>query len=124
MSDRIENLRLAFPAEVTAAYFGAVQLMNELGTPTENENLGILIIVLLLIGNFAIYTRFYEVKSKLYYAFVSLGFLVWVLNIDGQRYNDYLAGHAEIIGGVSIIFYPIVAMFFTAPNPLKTVSAQ
>jgi hypothetical protein len=121
MSDRLENLRLFFPAEVTASYLAIQKLLAANGVgPTENMYFMIWIAVALAAVNAAVYWKLYEVSGVLWIAVITVGFLIWVLNIDMARFkdlgiiNNYI--NIEIAAPAMLIFYTLITSFFQMPK--------
>jgi len=64
MADRLENLRMFFPAEVTGAYLAIQSLYkaNDIG-PSERPGLMLFIAFLLIVANVVIYWKYYNIQS-------------------------------------------------------------
>lgn len=121
MKDRLENLRLFFPAEVTAAYLAIQKLLAGNDVLPEEQMWFMALIALALAGvNAVVYLKLYEVDGFHWIVVITLGFLVWVLNIDMPRFKDmpvlgqYL--RIEIVAPVLLVFYTLVTSFFELPK--------
>lgn len=121
MADRLENLRLFFPAEVTAGYVGIQGLLLKNQIPA-NEYMWTMVWVAIGLAalNALIYLKYYEVKGRLWLSVVTIGFFIWVLNVDIQRFKDLPVLGSYIPIGVTapalLIFYTLMTMFFDIPR--------
>ena len=87
MDDRLNNLRMAFPAEVTGAFLAAREVF---GDPTKYDFAMLIFLVILLVANVVIYIYFYKIRSPLYLLFVSAGFLLWAVSIELGEIEGFL----------------------------------
>jgi hypothetical protein len=119
MDNRLENLRMFFPAEVTGAYLAIQSLLkaNDI-KPTEYTTFMLLIAIGLAIVNIAMYWKFYNVRSVFLQFVLVCGFLIWAINIDTPRFKDvaYLGEHLEIVAPSLLIFYSLLTLFIAAPQ--------
>lgn len=119
MDDRIEKLRLYFPAEVTAAYLAIQKLLlsNGVGT-TEQSYFMLWVAILLAIVNISIYVRYYNIDQPLWVAVITVGFFIWVMNIDQGRFKDLpIVGYnIATVGPTLLIFYTLITAQFQLPG--------
>ena len=121
MKDRLENLRLFFPAEVTGAYLAIQGLLKANGV-RDTEQMWFMVSVALLLAaiNAALYWKLYRLSGLHWIAVISLGFLIWVLNIDLARYKDLpYIGYVvdvEIAAPTLLVFYTLITSFFEMPK--------
>ena len=119
MNDRLENLRMFFPAEVTASYLAIQSLLknNQVG---ESEFMWqmVWVVVALAIINIVIYWKFYDVKDVLLQVVLGFGFIVWVANIDTPRFKDLplLGENIKLGAPILLIFYTLLTSFFSRPE--------
>lgn len=132
VKDRLENLRLYFPAEVTAAYLAVQKLLAANGV-LETERMWLMVGIALALAaiNAVVYWKFYEVDGPVWILVLTAGFVAWVLNIDMPRYKDlpvfgeYL--EIEIAAPILLVFYTLITSFFELPkrkNNAKPKSGQ
>ena len=121
MKDRLENLRLFFSAEVTASYLAIQKLLDANGVgPTEHMNFMIWIAIALAAINAVVYWKLYEISGVHWIVVITVGFLIWVLNIDMPRFkdlgiiNDYV--NIEIAAPAMLVFYTLITSFFQLPK--------
>jgi hypothetical protein len=112
MNDRLENLRLAFPAEVTAAFLGAQKLLGDYNY--DYYMMGFLGVLLLI--NLAIYYHFYEVRSLYLLAYISFGFILWAVTIDSARLKDLLPVEYYPTFPLLLILYTLSSGFVSLPK--------
>jgi hypothetical protein len=76
MDKRLENLRMYFPAEVTASFVAIQGLLtaNNVG-PSEYMWFMVWVVVALAALNVAIYWRFYDIKSLFLQVILGIGFI-------------------------------------------------
>ncbi len=119
MDKRLENLRMYFPAEVTASYLAIQGLLtaNNIGK-SEYMWFMVWVIVALAVINVAIYWRFYEISNIILQVVLVVGFIIWAINIDIPRFKDfpYLGEHIEIVAPTLLIFYTLLTSFFELPR--------
>src|SRR5262245_46044173 len=118
MDQRLENLRMYFPAEVTGAYLAIQSLLKANGIEATEFTWGMVSIAGMLgIVNVAMYWKFYSVTSVILHAILVCGFLIWVLNIDTPRFKDlrYLGAYIEIVAPILLIFYSLLTLFVAMP---------
>jgi hypothetical protein len=119
--NRLENIRMYFPAEATGAYLAiqALLVTNSI-PPTERADVMIGVIVALGVINVAIYYRFYAVKSVFLHAILLFGFVIWAINVDTPRFKNVRLlnniFNVEILAPVLLIFYSILTLFIAAPQ--------
>lgn len=121
MKDRLESLRLFFPAEVTAAYLSIQGLLASRGIQsTEFTELMFAIAIVLAAINAVIYWKWHR-TNIVWIAVLTLGFMIWVINIDMPRFRDLLilGEHIEIVAPVSLIFYTLITSFLELPRASK-----
>lgn len=120
---RLENLRMYFPAEVTGAYVALQALLkNNNVQPSEQWRLMAVVAFALALTNIAIYWKFYRLTSWLIHAVLFFGFLIWVVNIDLDRFKDVRELNwipIEIGGPILLIFYSLITMFISIPEKTK-----
>ncbi len=119
MDKRLENLRMYFPAEVTASYLAIQGLLtaNNIGK-SEYMWFMVWVIVALAVINVAIYWRFYEISNIILQVVLVVGFIIWAINIDIPRFKDfpYLGEHIEIVAPTLLIFYTLLTSVFELPR--------
>ncbi len=119
MDKRLENLRMYFPAEVTAAYV-AIQGLLTANNVLKTEDMFFMawVILALTIINSAIYWKFYEINNVILHFVLGAGFIIWAINIDMPRFIDfpYLGEHIEITAPTLLIFYTLLTSFFELPK--------
>jgi hypothetical protein len=119
MTNRLEQLRLFFPAEVTGGYLAIQNLLaaNGVGASEYMWFMAFLATVLAAI-NSLIYWKIYQLESMIWQVVLILGFAIWVLNMDNARYEDmYLIGaHIEIVAPVLLVLYTLLTTFFKLPR--------
>jgi len=119
MQSNIENLRLLFPAEVTGAYFAIVALLTQSGFKgTEHMQLMLSVAVALATCNTLIYLKVHRIKSIWTHVFVTLGFFIWVANIDTSRFVDllFVGEYIEISAPIGLVFFTLASAFFEIRN--------
>ena len=126
MDKRLENLRMYFPAEVTASYLGIQGLLtaNNVGK-SEDMWFMVWVIVALAVVNVAIYWKFYEINNVILQIVLGVGFIIWALNIDMPRFKDfpYLGDYIEITAPTLLIFYTLLTSFFELPRRKANATA-
>ena len=120
MDNRLENLRMYFPAEVTGAYLALQSLLkaNDVAA-TEYTMPMFWVAIALAVVNVAMYWKFYKVTSLFLHLVLACGFLIWVLNIDTPRFKDlpYFGPlHIELVAPALLIFYSLLTVFIAAPT--------
>lgn len=120
MKDRLENLRLFFPAEVTGAYFAIQSLLTANGVhATEFMWHMVGVTVALAAVNAVIYWKVHGTRGA-WLLFLTFGFVVWVLNIDLKRFKDLpVLGQSidiEIVAPALLIFYTLITSYFEVPR--------
>jgi hypothetical protein len=119
MDDRLEKLRLAFPAEVTGAFLAAQKILNgpkEVNAGNYDVAMGVFLVALLL-ANLVIYFSFYKIRSPFFLVYVSLGFALWALTIDSQRLGDLLPFSYYPTLPLMLVFYNLTAIYLPLPKP-------
>ena len=118
-TDRLENLRMYFPAEVTGAYLAIQTLLktNDVG-PSEKWELMLFVAALLVLANVVIYWKFYDIKSPPIQAILALGFLLWVGNIDIARFKDVsvIGPYVKLGAPILLVFYTLITSFLARPE--------
>ncbi len=126
MDKRLENLRMYFPAEVTASYV-AIQGLLTANNVLKTEDMYFMagVIVALTIINVAIYWKFYEINNVILHFVLGTGFIIWAINIDMPRFKDfpYLGEHIEITAPALLIFYTLLTSFFELPQRKANATA-
>jgi len=122
MADRLENLRMFFPAEVTGAYLAIQSLYkaNDIG-PSERPGLMLFIAFLLIVANVVIYWKYYNIQSPFLQAILAIGFLVWIGNMDTDRFKDIpvVGPNIKIGAPILLIFYTLITSFMARPERIK-----
>src|SRR5690348_3593565 len=109
METRLDNLRLYFPAEVTGAYVAIQGLLASNGVEKAEWTYFMFFIALVLaVINVAIYFRFYNISNVFTHAILAFGFLIWVANIDIERFKDL-----ELVGRYVKIGAPTLLVIYT-----------
>jgi hypothetical protein len=126
MDQRLENLRMFFPAEVTASFL-AVQGLLAANSVGKGEDMWFMVSVIgaLAAINVAIYLMFYGIRSVVFQIVLGAGFIIWAINIDVPRYRDfpYLGEHVEITAPTLLIFYTLLTSFFQLPKRKSDATA-
>lgn len=119
MDNRLENLRMYFPAEVTASFLAIQKLLAANGIG-KGEDMWYMagVIGVLAVLNVAIYLRFYGIAGVFFHIILAAGFIIWAINIDMPRFRDfpYLGEHIEIAAPTLLIFYTLLTSFFQLPK--------
>ena len=119
MENRLENLRKFFPVEVTAAYVAIQGILNanKIG-PSEFVWFMLTMIGLLAIANIAIYWKFYKTTNVLVHAVLLLGFIIWIVNIDTERFIDvpYIGEYTKLFAQISLVLYSLITPFVEFPK--------
>jgi len=112
MEDRLNNLRMAFPAEVTGAFLAAREVLG-----TNQYDFAMLAFLgILLIINVGIYMHFYKIRSPFYLGFISIGFLLWAVSVDSARLKDFLFGYYDPFIPLLLILYTLFSTFIALPK--------
>jgi hypothetical protein len=122
MNDRLENLRMFFPAEVTGSYLAIQSLLKANGIgESEFMNQMVWVVIALTIANVVIYWKFYDVKSIVLHIVLGFGFIVWAANIDWPRFKDLpiIGQHVKLGAPILLIFYTLLTSFFSRPERKK-----
>jgi hypothetical protein len=119
VDNRLENLRMYFPAEVTASFL-AIQGMLAANHVGKSEYMWFMVLIIgaLAIINVVIYWMFYGIRHVGFQALLGLGFIVWAINIDMPRFKDfpYLGERIEITAPSLLIFYTLLTSFLQLPK--------
>jgi hypothetical protein len=113
MNDRLENLRMAFPAEVTAAFLAAQKLLG----PFNYDFAMMAFLLLLVVINLAIYYHLYAVRSWWLLAYISVGFFLWAVSIDSERLKDLLLISYYPTFPLLLVLYTLTSGFVSLPKP-------
>lgn len=113
MNDRLDKLRLAFPAEVTAAFLAAQKILND---PHNFDFQMMGFLVALLVVNVLIYYFFYKIKSPLHLIYVSVGFYLWAVSIDSERLKDLLPFHYYPTFPLLLVLYTLISAYIPLPK--------
>jgi hypothetical protein len=119
MDDRIEKLRLYFPAEVTGGYLAIQRLLAANGVHDSEQTYFMLWVALLLAAlNILIYIKSYSVENYLILGVITVGFFIWVINIDQERFKDlpFVGYNIETVAPTLLIFYTLVTAQFKLPG--------
>lgn len=125
MKDRLENLRLYFPAEVTGSYLAIQGLLNANHTgPSESPYFMIMVAIALALVNAVIYWKFYKISGILWIAVITVGFFIWILNIDIARFKDVwpIGQYIEVYAPTLLVFYTLVTSMFEIPKRKTNVA--
>lgn len=132
MENRMSNLRLFFPAEVTASYLAVVELLeaNKIG-PGEFDNVMLFVAFGLALCNIGLYMKFQPKRPWPFYLTITLGFFVWVMNIDTLRFRDVdiIGSNIELIAPILLVFYTLITSIVALPkwkagNPAPTENGE
>lgn len=119
MEDKLENIRMLLPIEVTTVFFAIIQIYkeNDIG-PSEGAGTMSLIVAFLLAVNAYIYFRTRNLRSISWHLFLAIGFLIWVVNIDLPRYLDtpYLADYIQVGAPVILALYTLLCSILPIPK--------
>jgi hypothetical protein len=122
MKDRLENVRMFFPAEVTSSYIAIQGLLSANGIG-RSEYMWYMatIAAALVVANIIIYWMFYNVRSIVLQIVLGAGFIIWVLNIDSARFKDFpiLGEYLSITAPTLLIFYTLITSFIARPERIN-----
>ena len=122
--DRLEKLRLAFPAEVTAAFLAAQKLLG----PSNYDRQMMYFLLALIVLNLLVYFYFYKIRSYFFLSYVSVGFFLWAVSIDSERLKDILHEIFRIdyypTFPLLLILYTIISAYIPLSLANKTDEAK
>ncbi len=120
MQNKLDNIRLFFPVEVTAAYVGLQGLLEMQSIGESEYTFEMIVIIFILVGiNAWIYLQFRGLKSIAWHLLIALGFIIWTINIDMPRFEDVplLGSRIEFYAPVALVFYSLITNFLKLPLP-------
>jgi len=110
MESTLANLRKYLPAEVTAAYVAIQGALTANGIERgEWMDFMLGIVGILLLCNAYIYWKFRRTKNLFTQAIVAIGFIIWALNTDMERFEDlnWIGEHIEVYAPTLLVLYSL-----------------
>lgn len=112
LANGLKNIQSMFPLEVTSAYLAIQGILQAQGFGRSEEIWPMaMVVVFLAVVNIVLYTKVKKMHNPLFHVFITIGFIIWVINVDTARYEDfpYIGRNIEIISPVSLVLYTTVS---------------